>query len=259
MTTTLKKRTVVIIGGGLASGLVSRHLVAQGYDVLVLEGGFDHRSEFAQTIPSQRDELRWAMRGGDLFQDRARKTYTFRHSLGETAPPARTLGAFPPGDDMGGAGGRWNSQMGLARIRPDAALASQVARRQEVDPGRDVDPEAVRDARRVRASSRTVRQSIRRRRQGGQPRRQDAAQRASVRSARKSKYPQERPPAPEAGLIDFEIRLGAHVTGIDYDRRAKRVTGVRYVDRESGAGYLQPADIVLLAAFTASSTRLLLL
>jgi len=58
---------------------------------------------------------------------------------------------------------------------------------------------------------------------------------------------------------NLEIRLGAHVTGIDYDRRAKRVIGVRYVDRESGAGYLQPADIVILTAVSLTSTRFLLL
>jgi len=37
------------------------------------------------------------------------------------------------------------------------------------------------------------------------------------------------------------------------------VIGVRYVDRESGAGYLQPADIVILTAVSLTSTRFLLL
>jgi gluconate 2-dehydrogenase alpha chain len=75
MATTLKNRTVVVIGGGLTAGFVSRQLVAQGHDVLVLERGFDHRGGSEQTIPNQRDELRWYVRGG-LFQDLGRETYT---------------------------------------------------------------------------------------------------------------------------------------------------------------------------------------
>ena len=39
----LKKRTVVIVGGGLTAALVSRQLVAKGIDVLVLERGYDRR------------------------------------------------------------------------------------------------------------------------------------------------------------------------------------------------------------------------
>jgi gluconate 2-dehydrogenase alpha chain len=57
----------------------------------------------------------------------------------------------------------------------------------------------------------------------------------------------------------FELRLRAQVLGIDYDRRARRVRGVRYLDLESGEEYEQPADIVVLAAFTMSNTKLLLM
>ena len=57
----------------------------------------------------------------------------------------------------------------------------------------------------------------------------------------------------------FEIRLRSHVLGINHDKRAKRVTGVRYVDLVTGEEYEQPADVVVLSAFTMSNTRLLLL
>jgi gluconate 2-dehydrogenase alpha chain len=57
----------------------------------------------------------------------------------------------------------------------------------------------------------------------------------------------------------FEIRLHAHVLGLNYDRQAKRVTGVRYLDLHSGQEYLQPAEVVVLGAFTMANTRLLLL
>lgn len=57
----------------------------------------------------------------------------------------------------------------------------------------------------------------------------------------------------------FEIRLGTQVLGLDYDRAARRVRGVRYLDLLSGEEYEQPAEMVVLAAFTMSNTRLLLL
>jgi gluconate 2-dehydrogenase alpha chain len=57
----------------------------------------------------------------------------------------------------------------------------------------------------------------------------------------------------------FEIRLRCDVLGLDYDRKAKRVTAVRYVDLMTGEEYEQAADVVVLAAFTMSNTRLLLL
>src|SRR5271169_1188643 len=57
----------------------------------------------------------------------------------------------------------------------------------------------------------------------------------------------------------FEMRLRTHVLGIDYDKQAKRATGVRYLDLVTGEEFEQPADVVVLAAFTMTNTRLLLL
>jgi gluconate 2-dehydrogenase alpha chain len=57
---------------------------------------------------------------------------------------------------------------------------------------------------------------------------------------------------------NFEVRLNCHVLGLRYDRAAKKVTAVHYVDRLSGQEYEQPADVVMLGAFTMSNTRLLL-
>jgi gluconate 2-dehydrogenase alpha chain len=57
----------------------------------------------------------------------------------------------------------------------------------------------------------------------------------------------------------FEMRLRCHVLGIDYDRQANRAVGVRYLDLLTGEEYEQPADVVVLAAFTMTNTRLLLL
>lgn len=56
----------------------------------------------------------------------------------------------------------------------------------------------------------------------------------------------------------FELRTGAHVTGIDYDKQSKKVTGVRYIDLETGEDRIQPADVVVLGAFTMTNTQILL-
>lgn len=57
----------------------------------------------------------------------------------------------------------------------------------------------------------------------------------------------------------FELRENAQVLSLVYDQQGKRVRGVRYLDLVRGEEYEQPADVVVLAAFTMSNTRLLLL
>jgi gluconate 2-dehydrogenase alpha chain len=57
----------------------------------------------------------------------------------------------------------------------------------------------------------------------------------------------------------FELRLRCHVLGVIYDREARRVRGVRYVDLASGQEYDQPADVVVLAAFTMTNAKLLMM
>ena len=56
----------------------------------------------------------------------------------------------------------------------------------------------------------------------------------------------------------FEIRLHCHALGLMYDRAGKKVTGVHYIDLQTGQEYEQPADVVMLGAFTMSNTKLLL-
>ena len=43
-----------------------------------------------------------------------------------------------------------------------------------------------------------------------------------------------------------------------HDSAGKKVMAVRYVDRLTGQEYEQPADVVMLGAFTMSNTKLLL-
>ncbi|HEY4080608.1 MAG TPA: GMC family oxidoreductase [Burkholderiaceae bacterium] len=56
----------------------------------------------------------------------------------------------------------------------------------------------------------------------------------------------------------FEIRLRCHVLGLIYDKAGKKVKGVHYVDLRTGQEYEQPADVVMLGAFTMTNTKLLL-
>ncbi|MEO6875227.1 MAG: GMC family oxidoreductase [Opitutaceae bacterium] len=56
----------------------------------------------------------------------------------------------------------------------------------------------------------------------------------------------------------FKLQQGAQVTALDYDDKAGRVRGVRYIDLLTGVEHLQPADAVVLAGFTLTNAKLLL-
>lgn len=57
----------------------------------------------------------------------------------------------------------------------------------------------------------------------------------------------------------FTLRCDAWVTELIYDKAARKVAGVRYIDTNSGEDYEQPADLVALCAYPFSNTKLLLL
>ncbi|MFD1360092.1 GMC family oxidoreductase [Lentibacillus salinarum] len=56
---------------------------------------------------------------------------------------------------------------------------------------------------------------------------------------------------------NYELRNQAYATQVIHD--GNKATGVRYVDTKTGQEYEQPADIVVLAGFVFTNTRLLLL
>ena len=105
----LPEHPCVIVGGGLSGGLVARQLARRGLPVLVLERGGERHQGGESRLPSQRDELRWAVRGG-LMQDAAVETYTLRRSRNEPSRPLRRLQVFLPGTGVGGAATHWNGQ-----------------------------------------------------------------------------------------------------------------------------------------------------
>ena len=56
----------------------------------------------------------------------------------------------------------------------------------------------------------------------------------------------------------FELRSQAYVSRLVYDRAAKKVRGVVYIDRRTGEEIEQPADLVVLCAYPFNNTLLLL-
>ena len=321
----LPKRSVVIVGGGLCAALISRELTAKNIDVLVLERGGDHINGAEAKLPSQRDELRWAVHQG-LMQNWQRETYTLRHSRADESLPVRWMEAFLPGNGVGGAASHWNGQTwrwaeydmtlrtryesryGKAAIPADMPLQDWGTTYNELEPYHDLFEKLFG----LSGKAGNIKGVIQ---PGGNP----------FEAPRRDEYPQKPLEITEAGIMfkeaaqglgfhpfpqpaanssgnytnpdgqklgqcqycghcerficeahakatpdellypmlrtrrSFEIRTHAHVLHVDYDQHAKRAIGVRYLDLNSGQEYEQPAGIVILAGFTMTNTRLLLL
>jgi gluconate 2-dehydrogenase alpha chain len=56
----------------------------------------------------------------------------------------------------------------------------------------------------------------------------------------------------------FELRTDAYVKSLIYDKAAKKVSGVVYIDRRTGEEVEQPADLVVLCAYPFNNTLLML-
>ncbi len=56
----------------------------------------------------------------------------------------------------------------------------------------------------------------------------------------------------------FELRANSYVKNLVYDRQAKKVTGVIYINRQTGEEIEQPADMVVLCAYPFNNVSLLL-
>ena len=320
----LPKRSVVIVGGGLTAGLISRQLMHDGVDTLVLERGGDHRGGAEGAVPTQRDELRWAVRT-HLMQNWALETYSLRHSPSEHALPVRRMEAFLPGEGMGGAANHWNGQT-WRWAEYDPVLRTRLSERYgakaipasmpiqdwgvtyaEMEPYHDLFERLFG----IAGKAGNVKGRIQ---PGGNP----------FEAPRRGEYPQAPLEITEAGRIfayatetlgmkpfpmpaanssgaymnpdgmrlapcqycgfcerficeanakaspqvllypmllqkpRFELRLDAHVLDLKYDRQAKRVVAVRYLDLRTAEEYEQPADVVVLGAFSMTNTRLLL-
>jgi gluconate 2-dehydrogenase alpha chain len=118
---------VAIVGGGWAGGIVAKELGKAGLRLCLFERGPDRRQQTADVGPSLRDELRFAIHHENL-QNLARDTVTFRNHRLQTALPMRRIGAFQPGEGVGGSGAHWNG-VSLRWGDEDFCLASRYRER----------------------------------------------------------------------------------------------------------------------------------
>ncbi|QLF93974.1 GMC family oxidoreductase [Pseudomonas sp. ABC1] len=98
----------VIVGLGWGGGILANELSRAGLSVVALERGGDYSTAEDFSVPWIRDELRYSVRH-ELLQDVSRSTFTVRNHAGETALPMRRLGAFLPGEGVGGSGIHWGT------------------------------------------------------------------------------------------------------------------------------------------------------
>jgi gluconate 2-dehydrogenase alpha chain len=97
----------VIVGLGWTGSIMGMELAEAGLQVLALERGPDQNTVPDFQYPGMIDELRYGVQY-ELMQKPRRSTVTIRHSTDQVALPYRALGAFLPGNGVGGAGTHWN-------------------------------------------------------------------------------------------------------------------------------------------------------
>ncbi len=103
----LKEVDAVIVGLGWTGGILAKELSEAGLRVVALERGRMTTTEGDFQIPQVRDELRYVQRQG-MMQNAARDTLTMRNRPDQEALPVRRLGAFLPGEGVGGSGLHWS-------------------------------------------------------------------------------------------------------------------------------------------------------
>ena len=108
MVTRLKEVDVVTVGLGWTAAILARELTKAGLNVVSLEKGQDRVPGEDFTIPAVRDEVRYAQRL-ELMWDNSIDTLTFRNFGNEQALPIRRIGAFLPGEGVGGSGIHWGA------------------------------------------------------------------------------------------------------------------------------------------------------
>ncbi|WP_232833383.1 GMC family oxidoreductase [Paraburkholderia kururiensis] len=106
---TMKPVDVAIVGFGWTGAIMAKELTAAGLTVVALERG-NYRDTYPDgAYPKTIDELTYLQRW-KLFQNMSKSSFTFRHRVGDTALPYRQIGAFKPGEGVGGAGLHWSGQ-----------------------------------------------------------------------------------------------------------------------------------------------------
>ena len=108
MVTRLKEVDAVTVGLGWTGAIMARELTKAGLNVVSLEKGQDRIPGEDFVLPAVRDEVRYAQRL-ELMWDNSIDTLTFRNFPKEQALPIRRIGAFLPGEGVGGSGIHWGA------------------------------------------------------------------------------------------------------------------------------------------------------
>src|ERR1700733_7225051 len=106
MATRLKDVDAVTIGLGWTGAIMARELTKAGLNVVSLEKGQDRIPGEYFILPAVRDEVRYGQRL-ELMWANSIDTLTFRNFANEQALPIRRIGAFLPGEGVGGSGIHW--------------------------------------------------------------------------------------------------------------------------------------------------------
>jgi len=108
MVTRLKDVDAVTVGLGWTGAIMARELTKAGMNVVSLERGPDRVPGEDFILPTVRDEVRYGQRL-ELMMDNSIDTLTFRNFGNERALPIRRIGAFLPGEGVGGSGIHWGA------------------------------------------------------------------------------------------------------------------------------------------------------
>lgn len=106
---TMKHVDAVIVGFGWTGAIMAKELTEAGLKVVALERGANRDTYPDGAYPKTLDELPYLQRW-KLFQDLSKSTVSFRHKPDEESVPYRQIGAFKPGEGVGGAGLHWSGQ-----------------------------------------------------------------------------------------------------------------------------------------------------
>jgi gluconate 2-dehydrogenase alpha chain len=324
MTIRLKETDAVVIGIGWTGSILARELTKAGLNVVGLERGAKRTPREDFTIPSVRDDLKYAVRQ-ELFQDAQLETVSLRHSPSDTALPIRRLGSFLPGTDLGGAGAHWNG-MTWRWLPSDHKLRSHITEHygknaipeemtiedlpvsyDELEPYYDkfeklcgVSGKAG-NLRGKIIDGGNVFEGPRQNEYPNPPLSKSMAGTIMDTACRSLGYHPFQAPSSNASEVytnfegmtlgaceycghcerfgceanakaspnvcilpalladqKFELRTHAQVKELVYDKAARKVTAVRYVDTRSGEEYEQPAGIVILGAYVFNNVLLML-
>src|SRR5271163_3353871 len=268
----LPKKDVVIIGLGWTGSILAHELTDQGLDVIAIERGpwRDAPTDFPTTYVQ--DELRYRIRH-ELFLRPEQMTFTFRNKMDQQALPIRTWGAFMPMTGVGGGGVHWNAE--TFRFLPsDFVLKTHLTERygakflpedmtiQDFGVTYDeLEPHYDRFEHLCGTSGTSGNLS------------QAYENPLGVRLGPCTycgfcewfgcgNYSKASPQTTILPVLvrksNFSYRTDSEVTRINVDGSGKRATGVTFVD-SSGEEWEQPADLVILAAFTVFNVQLLLM